>query len=141
MTNQINYAIALTHLYADGEAPKRRGPKPDSKPAATKRQEMNRLAQRYRSCSLAIARALLAVLFPTDPSVQNSPRAQRPVCPGTRMASPPGQGGVCTDSPRERRAQTRSPGDGPAPSSQRDPVSEQLRSEVIGDQNGEHLHR
>ncbi|KAL8816671.1 MAG: hypothetical protein Q9223_004361 [Gallowayella weberi] len=30
----------------DGEAPKRRGPKPDSKPAATKRQEMNRLAQR-----------------------------------------------------------------------------------------------
>ncbi|KAL9597850.1 MAG: hypothetical protein Q9219_004871 [cf. Caloplaca sp. 3 TL-2023] len=31
---------------ADGEAPKRRGPKPDSKPAATKRQEMNRLAQR-----------------------------------------------------------------------------------------------
>ncbi|KAL8806611.1 MAG: hypothetical protein Q9182_001259 [Xanthomendoza sp. 2 TL-2023] len=33
-------------MYADGEAPKRRGPKPDSKPAATKRQEMNRLAQR-----------------------------------------------------------------------------------------------
>ncbi|KAL8719678.1 MAG: hypothetical protein Q9225_003333 [Loekoesia sp. 1 TL-2023] len=31
---------------ADGEAPKRRGPKPDSKPAATKRQELNRLAQR-----------------------------------------------------------------------------------------------
>ncbi|KAL8770487.1 MAG: hypothetical protein Q9194_005152, partial [Teloschistes cf. exilis] len=30
----------------DGEPPKRRGPKPDSKPAATKRQEMNRLAQR-----------------------------------------------------------------------------------------------
>ncbi|KAL8912823.1 MAG: hypothetical protein Q9172_007424 [Xanthocarpia lactea] len=30
----------------DGEVPKRRGPKPDSKPAATKRQEMNRLAQR-----------------------------------------------------------------------------------------------
>ncbi|KAL8934737.1 MAG: hypothetical protein Q9216_005755 [Gyalolechia sp. 2 TL-2023] len=33
-------------MAADGEAPKRRGPKPDSKPAATKRQEMNRLAQR-----------------------------------------------------------------------------------------------
>lgn len=33
----------------DGEPPKRRGPKPDSKPAATKRQEMNRLAQRYYS--------------------------------------------------------------------------------------------
>ncbi|KAL9003512.1 MAG: hypothetical protein Q9188_003617 [Gyalolechia gomerana] len=34
------------NIPADGEAPKRRGPKPDSKPAATKRQEMNRLAQR-----------------------------------------------------------------------------------------------
>ena len=39
----------ISHADADvdGEAPKRRGPKPDSKPAATKRQEMNRLAQRY----------------------------------------------------------------------------------------------
>lgn len=31
----------------DGQAPKRRGPKPDSKPALTRRQELNRQAQRY----------------------------------------------------------------------------------------------
>ncbi|TKA75140.1 hypothetical protein B0A49_05297 [Cryomyces minteri] len=32
--------------YADGQTPKRRGPKPDSKPALTRRQELNRQAQR-----------------------------------------------------------------------------------------------
>ncbi|KAJ5153710.1 uncharacterized protein N7500_009149 [Penicillium coprophilum] len=31
----------------DGQQPKRRGPKPDSKPALTRRQELNRQAQRY----------------------------------------------------------------------------------------------
>jgi hypothetical protein len=31
----------------DGQPAKRRGPKPDTKPALTRRQEMNRLAQRY----------------------------------------------------------------------------------------------
>jgi hypothetical protein len=31
---------------ADGNPPKRRGPKPDSKPALTRRQELNRQAQR-----------------------------------------------------------------------------------------------
>lgn len=30
----------------DGQVPKRRGPKPDSKPALTRRQELNRQAQR-----------------------------------------------------------------------------------------------
>ena len=30
----------------DGQPPKRRGPKPDSKPALTRRQELNRQAQR-----------------------------------------------------------------------------------------------
>jgi hypothetical protein len=33
----------------DGQQPKRRGPKPDSKPALTRRQELNRQAQRYTS--------------------------------------------------------------------------------------------
>ena len=33
----------------DGQTPKRRGPKPDSKPALTRRQELNRQAQRYVS--------------------------------------------------------------------------------------------
>ncbi|KAJ5630217.1 uncharacterized protein N7484_010317 [Penicillium longicatenatum] len=32
--------------YPDGQTPKRRGPKPDSKPALTRRQELNRQAQR-----------------------------------------------------------------------------------------------
>lgn len=32
---------------SDGQPPKRRGPKPDSKPALTRRQELNRQAQRY----------------------------------------------------------------------------------------------
>lgn len=31
----------------DGQPPKRRGPKPDSKPALTRRQELNRQAQRF----------------------------------------------------------------------------------------------
>ena len=34
-------------LAADGQPSKRRGPKPDSKPALTRRQELNRQAQRY----------------------------------------------------------------------------------------------
>lgn len=33
-------------LQSDGQPPKRRGPKPDSKPALTRRQELNRQAQR-----------------------------------------------------------------------------------------------
>lgn len=32
---------------ADGDKPKRRGPKPDSKPPLTRKQELNRQAQRY----------------------------------------------------------------------------------------------
>lgn len=45
--------IHLADLDAvDGQTPKRRGPKPDSKPALTRRQELNRQAQRYdMSCS------------------------------------------------------------------------------------------
>ena len=35
--------------YVDGQPPKKRGPKPDSKPALTRRQELNRQAQRYAS--------------------------------------------------------------------------------------------
>lgn len=35
-----------TDKLADGQLPKRRGPKPDSKPALTRRQELNRQAQR-----------------------------------------------------------------------------------------------
>jgi len=34
------------HYVVDGQTPKRRGPKPDSKPALTRRQELNRQAQR-----------------------------------------------------------------------------------------------
>lgn len=45
-----NYAwlsrLELSHE-TDGQTPKRRGPKPDSKPALTRRQELNRQAQRY----------------------------------------------------------------------------------------------
>ncbi|KAA8564746.1 hypothetical protein EYC84_011635 [Monilinia fructicola] len=36
----------------DGQTPKRRGPKPDSKPALTRRQELNRQAQRTHPASL-----------------------------------------------------------------------------------------
>jgi hypothetical protein len=36
-----------TNASADGQPAKRRGPKPDSKPALTRRQELNRQAQRY----------------------------------------------------------------------------------------------
>lgn len=38
----------------DGQPAKRRGPKPDSKPALTRRQELNRQAQRYDGVSLII---------------------------------------------------------------------------------------
>jgi hypothetical protein len=44
------YTRTRTHILnfsPDGQAPKRRGPKPDSKPALTRRQELNRQAQRY----------------------------------------------------------------------------------------------
>src|SRR5215469_5881615 len=34
-------------ISTDGQPAKRRGPKPDSKPALTRRQELNRQAQRY----------------------------------------------------------------------------------------------
>jgi len=43
LSQQDHYAKLLL---ADGKQPKRRGPKPDSKPAANRRQELNRQAQR-----------------------------------------------------------------------------------------------
>ena len=45
----LNFLKALNDKKAtrDGNPPKRRGPKPDSKPALTRRQELNRQAQRY----------------------------------------------------------------------------------------------
>lgn len=45
LTNIAANLVSYAHL--DGAAPKRRGPKPDSKPALTRRQELNRQAQRY----------------------------------------------------------------------------------------------
>ena len=40
----------------DGQPAKRRGPKPDSKPAQTRRQELNRQAQRYvKTCIMMLA--------------------------------------------------------------------------------------
>lgn len=45
----LNFLKSLTEKRSttrDGQAPKRRGPKPDSKPALTRRQELNRQAQR-----------------------------------------------------------------------------------------------
>ncbi|KAL1302528.1 hypothetical protein AAFC00_002914 [Neodothiora populina] len=41
-----NLASTTQKQTKDGQAPKRRGPKPDSKPALTRRQELNRQAQR-----------------------------------------------------------------------------------------------
>lgn len=41
------YIDVINNLYlVDGQPPKKRGPKPDSKPALTRRQELNRQAQR-----------------------------------------------------------------------------------------------
>lgn len=49
--NSLNLGILKTltekRTTRDGQPPKRRGPKPDSKPALTRRQELNRQAQRY----------------------------------------------------------------------------------------------
>ena len=42
----IESSVAHSDGEADGNTPKRRGPKPDSKPALTRRQELNRQAQR-----------------------------------------------------------------------------------------------
>lgn len=44
---QTKNKVMLMSIGPDGEKPKRRGPKPDSKPALTRRQELNRQAQRY----------------------------------------------------------------------------------------------
>lgn len=38
--------LAIAHPLIDGKIPKKRGPKPDSKPARDRRQELNRQAQR-----------------------------------------------------------------------------------------------
>ncbi len=38
--------LPITHPFIDGKVPKKRGPKPDSKPARDRRQELNRQAQR-----------------------------------------------------------------------------------------------
>lgn len=43
----IHCSTAVDRHPVDGQPPKRRGPKPDSKPALTRRQELNRQAQRY----------------------------------------------------------------------------------------------
>ncbi len=47
----------------DGNPPKRRGPKPDSKPALTRRQELNRQAQRYSYNFPAPSTALRRILM------------------------------------------------------------------------------
>ena len=46
LASLVSYRV-LTSADPDGQPPKRRGPKPDSKPALTRRQELNRQAQRY----------------------------------------------------------------------------------------------
>lgn len=46
---------------ADGQPPKRRGPKPDSKPAMTRRQELNRQAQR---CARSSTRRIYRLTSP-----------------------------------------------------------------------------
>jgi hypothetical protein len=42
-----DFVLYTDYCTVDGQPPKRRGPKPDSKPALTRRQELNRQAQRY----------------------------------------------------------------------------------------------
>jgi hypothetical protein len=42
----LQHTLHDTHESTDGQPAKRRGPKPDSKPALTRRQELNRQAQR-----------------------------------------------------------------------------------------------
>lgn len=44
---QVFIATGIDEGQLDGQTPKRRGPKPNSKPAATRRVELNRQAQRY----------------------------------------------------------------------------------------------
>ena len=45
---QIPHSRFVIDPQPDGQPSKRRGPKPDSKPALTRRQELNRQAQRYK---------------------------------------------------------------------------------------------
>jgi hypothetical protein len=46
MNSSFLKALGEKRTTRDGNTPKRRGPKPDSKPALTRRQELNRQAQR-----------------------------------------------------------------------------------------------
>jgi hypothetical protein len=46
MSGETVLEQSLNKPLPDGQPPKRRGPKPDSKPALTRRQELNRQAQR-----------------------------------------------------------------------------------------------
>lgn len=47
----------------DGNPPKRRGPKPDSKPALTRRQELNRQAQRYVDLAPLLVQPLVLMII------------------------------------------------------------------------------
>ena len=76
LTNTAANLASYAHL--DGAAPKRRGPKPDSKPALTRRQELNRQAQRYAS------RRSFDCRHSVSNSLQNTPRTQGNVHQGPR---------------------------------------------------------
>lgn len=82
-------------LGADGQTPKRRGPKPDSKPALTRRQELNRQAQRYSS-------GTDLCLIQTANISQNSSRAKGDVHQGPRTRSSTPQGTVRLHHSRSR---------------------------------------
>lgn len=58
MMNNLGFLKNLTekkNTRVDGQPLKRRGPKPDSKPALTRRQELNRQAQRYALSTMPLA--------------------------------------------------------------------------------------
>src|ERR1700761_7725836 len=63
-TMNMSFLKGLTEkrITRDGNPPKRRGPKPDSKPALTRRQELNRQAQRYALKPLQWPRSPCAAL-------------------------------------------------------------------------------
>lgn len=63
---------AQRKLTRDGQPAKRRGPKPDSKPAQTRRQELNRQAQRLSFSRPPPRRLLTAAAIEPTVNVRNS---------------------------------------------------------------------
>lgn len=72
--NSLIKNLSDKRVTKDGQPAKRRGPKPDSKPAMTRRQELNRQAQRYDSTPTRSGRRCTGANLQADHSTDETGR-------------------------------------------------------------------